>query len=99
MVTRFDELTSSGPAVWADWLIALVPRSWLLYKSSVQLAELLAERCSELLEMVSDPKTGLDRIREVLDTIWPSLQGAGEEPRRWRRLAGKMKRILRGGKE
>jgi glucosamine 6-phosphate synthetase-like amidotransferase/phosphosugar isomerase protein len=98
MVSRFNQLMQSRGQAWADWLIALVPRSWLLYKPSLELAELLADRCSELLKMNSRGAVDPETIRAALDTVWRSLTATGEEPLRWRRLSAKMKRQLRGGK-
>jgi len=99
IVTHFNELMHSSAEAWADWLIALVPRSWLLYKPSLELAELLAQRCDELLKVIPDREARLDTIREALDTIWMSLAGIGDEPSRWRRLAGKLKKSLKGGRK
>jgi hypothetical protein len=96
MLSRFNQLMQSIGQVWADWLIALVPRSWLLYKSSLELAEILVDRCCELLKMSG--ADDLETIRTALCTIWKSLKATGEEPLRWRRLSAKMKRQLRGEK-
>jgi D-arabinose 5-phosphate isomerase GutQ len=99
MMTHFNQLMQSSGAVWTDWLIALVPRSWLLYKPSLELAELLVERCTELLKMNPDREFRLDTIRQALDAVWTSFSTLGEEPLRWRRLAGKLKRQLGRGKK
>jgi hypothetical protein len=71
----------------------------LLYKPSLELAELLADRCRELLDMNGSGADNLDTIRGALEAIWRSLKATREEPLRWRRLSAKMKRQLRGGKE
>jgi glucosamine 6-phosphate synthetase-like amidotransferase/phosphosugar isomerase protein len=97
MVSRFNQLMQSSGEAWADWVIALVPRAWLLYKPSLELAEILADRCIELLKMNPGREVHLDTIRGALDSVWRSLTADGGEPLRWRRLAGKVKRNLRGG--
>jgi hypothetical protein len=98
MVSHFNELMRSNAETWTDWLIALVPRSWLLYKPSLELAELLAERCKELLEVIPGRGPRLDTVRGALESVWTGLTATVEEPARWRRLNGKLKRQLRGGK-
>jgi hypothetical protein len=98
MVSRFNQLMQPSGQAWVDWLIALVPRSWLLYKSSLELAEVLADRCRELLELTRGGAGSLETIREALGTIWSSLAATGREPLRWKRLAGKFKKQLWGGK-
>jgi glucosamine 6-phosphate synthetase-like amidotransferase/phosphosugar isomerase protein len=99
MVNHFNELMQSSGEVWADWLIALLPRSWLLYKPSLELAELLVERCDELVQAIPDREARLATIRGALDSVWMSITAKGKEPLRWRRLAGKLKKELRGGRK
>ncbi|MBN2552078.1 MAG: hypothetical protein JXB06_04885, partial [Spirochaetales bacterium] len=60
IVNSFNASMEASGESWADWLIALVPRSWLLYKPSVELASILAGRAAELLETIPAGSGGLE---------------------------------------
>jgi hypothetical protein len=98
IVNSFNESLQDRGESWADWLIALVPRSWLLYKSSAELAAVLVERVDQLLEMDPAGRIGLEDLGAVLASTWSSLGNIEErkEPSRWRSLTGKLKKELRG---
>ena len=99
VVNSFNKSLQDRGETWADWLIALVPRSWLLYKSSSELAAILAGRAEQLLQLDSAGKVRLEELGDLLAAMWASLGKIEEqkEPSRWRSLAGKLKKELRRG--
>ena len=96
IVNSFNASMEASGETWADWLIALVPRSWLLYKQSVELASKLAGRAAELLEMIPSGSGGLETVGRAFSKIWPTLGSVEKqkEPSRWRSLAAKLKKEL-----
>jgi hypothetical protein len=100
IVNSFNSSMQASGETWVDWLIALVHRSWLLYKPSEELAEILSRRAGELLELSSGAKIGLDEVGALLASAWTSLGKIErqKEPLRWKSLVGKLKRELRGGR-
>jgi hypothetical protein len=100
IVNSFNSSLVGTGETWSDWLIALVPRSWLLYKPSVQLAEVLAERAAGLLKIVPAGETGLQQIGAVFASAWSSLGKIEKlkEPSRWRSLVARLKQSMRGVK-
>jgi glucosamine 6-phosphate synthetase-like amidotransferase/phosphosugar isomerase protein len=91
----------SAETPWQDWLLALLPRSWLLRKPSLELARLLADRTAELLSRPAGP------AREVADVlsaaagaamarVWGALAGVdgGEDAQRWPLLREKLGALL-----
>jgi hypothetical protein len=96
VVNSFNSSMQTSGETWADWLIALVPRAWLLYKPSVELAQLITDRAGELL--TSSPGVGLSEIGTALSAAWARLGPieSHEEPERWRSLAGRLRKELRG---
>ena len=99
MVNRFNQLMQPCGQSWNDWLIALVPRSWLLYKPSEELAAVVAQRVEQLLAMAPGGEGRLERARTALDSVWESLgeTESDEEPSRRRSLFEKLERELGGG--
>ncbi len=98
MVNHFNELMQSFGESWADWLIALVPRSWLLYKPSLELATVLAGRAEELLKIPGEVR--LEEFGKILSAMWNRLAEIDKkkEPSRWRSLFEKIKKELRVGR-
>lgn len=96
MVNHFNELMQSLGENWADWLIALVPRSWLLYKPSAELTTVLAKRAEELLKIPGE--TRLEEVGKILSSMWDGLSEIDkqEESSRWPSLFEKLKNELRG---
>jgi hypothetical protein len=98
VVNSFNSSMQTRGETWTDWLIALVPRAWLLYKPSVKLVQILADRAGELRALSSG--AGLAEIGAALSSVWQSLGPIEirEEPARWRSLVGKLRKELRGGR-
>jgi len=51
------------------------------------------------VQAIPDREARLATIRGALDSVWMSITAKGKEPLRWRRLAGKLKKELRGGRK
>jgi glucosamine 6-phosphate synthetase-like amidotransferase/phosphosugar isomerase protein len=87
LVSCFNEIFISYSLDWDDWLIALVPRSWLMGKRSSELAEIIAERTAELLRLsfgkISDEH--MEQLEKKFESQWANIGniGRGEEPDRW----------------
>jgi hypothetical protein len=98
LVNHFDHLMGSAGESWADWLIVLVPRSWLLYKPSRELAEALAERAGQLLKIPGVAR--LEEVAKALDSAWTNLAEieSEKEPSRWRTVLMTIEQELRGGR-
>lgn len=103
MVNTFNGFMQSSGGSWADWLIALLPRPWVLYKESFELATVLAQRVEELLKLapVGTNETRLEEIGKVLDSVWESLAGIEKKKERvrWRGLVEKIRKEVRGGRK
>jgi len=100
IVNSFNSSMQISGETWADWLIALVPRSWLLYKPSVELAALLVERVEQLLKLDPAGEVRLDEVGALLASAWESFGKIEtlKEPSRWRILVARLKKELRGGR-
>jgi glucosamine 6-phosphate synthetase-like amidotransferase/phosphosugar isomerase protein len=100
LVNNFNDLMRNSGVSWNDWLVAILPRSWLLYRTSAELARITAHRLNELMEAggVERSEQGLERIREALLSAWSGLSAReGEDERRcWRELVKAIKKQLRG---
>jgi hypothetical protein len=93
---------TEGP--WHDWLLTLVPRSWLLRKPSLELARLLAARARKLLEyprgagIETSASAALAAAGSALEKLWSELKvvDSGNDDERWPLLEDKLSGQLSG---
>jgi len=89
-------------ALWNEWLLALVPRSWLLRKPSLELARTLAHRTCELLSrgraggVCGPAPEALAAAGSALAELWSGLAAvdSGCDEERWPLLRRRLRARL-----
>jgi hypothetical protein len=100
-----QDSTRQAEGPWLDWLLALVPRSWLLHKASQELARVLAARAGALLEVARaadrpiSAAEALTAAGSALEELWGELThiDGGNDEERWPLLKNKLADQLAGG--
>lgn len=90
IVNSFNEAVIGRELLWADWLVSLVARSWLLCKTCEELTGILAERAQALLDIkpIGRSAFGLEDIARAVEAVWQELKGvdSSDDTRRWQAL-------------
>ncbi|MBW1713481.1 MAG: hypothetical protein JRJ59_10075 [Deltaproteobacteria bacterium] len=98
VVSQFNKALVAEGVLWADWLLALAPRSWPLHTPNKVIANLLEKRTRQLLKLkkTGPGQTSLEDIAQALEKVWPDLDQieAEEDERRWELLYQTLKKAL-----
>jgi hypothetical protein len=90
IVNSFNEAMMGRELLWADWLVSLVVRSWLLCKTCEELTGILAERAQALLDIkpIGRSTFGLEDIARAVESVWQELKviDSSDDKRRWQAL-------------